>query len=271
MTWPNTDYTNNPYDPNWNFQGFGMQTGVPSLYNTGIGSTSGFNPQNGLKSIASSQGNYNPTEGYSGMLRDSRFTESPGLPIKAGVEKLGSFLGSGNILGGLLGGTLGGITAWQQAKAQNRAISKAIGGLQDSKSRFVSMRSDNINRSMGVSTDIMNKYALSKDPNDKAGYSQGYSGVLGSMHATDNALGSQIAQTDQQIGALKGQKLSRGQIAMNTIGGIFSGGQQMGNIFTQSRSNQFSADIYNKLNDRLNANPQLLDDIFKFNAPKLFT
>lgn len=185
-----------------------------------------------------------------------------GLGATGSLAKTGlSFLGGGNIASGLIGGTLGAITSWQAAQAQNRALRGAIKGQEKARDNFMNMQTDNINRGMGVSNDLLNRFAINNNPNKDQMYFGAYGQNVSSTNQNNTALGQQIAEANRNISTLKGQKLSNGQIAMNTIGGIFSGGQTIGNMATQNKSSQMAGNIYEEMYKRIQSDPNFFQNL----------
>ena len=188
-----------------------------------------------------------------------------GTGAAKGIGAIGSFLGGGNPIAGILGGTLGGIAAFQQGKAENKAINKMIGGLEDSKDRFLRMQNRNIGAGKGRANDLTTLFALNKDPNARGQLAGAYDTNIQSTNQVDMKLGADIAQTEQKIEGLEGQLKNTDQLAMSTIGGIFSGASNMGNLFAKNTSNQLSSSINKQLTDKLKSDPNLLSDLYKFN------
>lgn len=175
----------------------------------------------------SNKGNYNPTEGYSGMFKDSRFTESPGVPIKAGIEKtykgLKSFIQNPATQIGF-GGLVGGYNAYKQAEQErksvlksNQQIGKAITGLGTSRTGI-------INRTTADTGSLMNMYAMNADKNKDQGYLGMYGTQVGGMRQSVDRIDSDVAKLKTAIQRVPSKSNLWTSAFTGALGGMFGVG-----------------------------------------------
>lgn len=190
--------------------------------------TGGFNNNTGLKQYANQIGDYDPMSGYSGIYRDSRFYETPGVPIKAGIEKglskVGSFLKNPMTQMGL-GGLIGGYTAFTEArdernkiKRMNTQLNKSIGMTRNSQTGI-------INRGAGNAGTLMNSYALSSDPTKSAGYMGMYNTNIQGTQAGVDKTNDDIARLTAMIQRVPSKDSMWTSAFTGALGGVFGVGR----------------------------------------------